>query len=416
MKEFNVLSHVGADPEFAFFDILEKRFVPAHSLGVPSREEKEKVGGRVFRDGFSVELNPHPWQCIGLGTQQIARLLRDTERKYGDNRYVLRAPASLDLSVEAALGLNPPVDVLGVGCSPFFNAYEEWGQALTAPWNPLEMGLRMFSGHLHFSSLDAHDPKMVMSRLRALDIAVGLPLTYIFQDEPEVFARRRFYGRAGEYRLQRYPDAIGLEYRTPDATLFRHPALAALFIAIARECIESPERVHNIVREHLGAVEGELDRAVQIAINTGRGLEELLLPRYFHGFTCRVPRIESHQSVVEWGQRYDSVEAELWKNRGVSEIFPQVSFVKHSRECAQRMADWTKANPKPNFLYSGATTGWASGEAMKVLRRLRAENFGPEIEPLTLPPFSIAMDGHFHNSWPQYPLAVWSGEFDGVEV
>lgn len=368
---------LGADPEF----LLTQRGEPvaAYAVGIPDRNSKKDYGvrgeaGRFFRDGFGLELNPTPFNCIqmllfytGEGLKEVAKLSQAEPR----------AVAAISPSLSVSLGENPPSDVLSVGCNPSFNVYEGWGQPLTAPWSPLTHELRMFSGHLHFSMPTAvgmlHNEDFVTDRIRALDLVLGVVHTYIFQDERDVFERRVFYGRAGEYRLQNYGNGKkGIEYRTPDATLFRSIPIAALLIALARSAFLDPRSVLEQAQRELGLQGKDLDVRLRLAIDTGEGLESLLLSSYHHGL-------------------------------GV-----------------------------PNF-----GTGTITSDTVRKLREQRERLFPPTMQPLDVSGrkrlgegWSGGMDGyssvqawfqagspHYH-SWPQYPLyhPEWREVLNGATV
>lgn len=378
---------MGADPEFVVIDQAGNP-QPAHVAGIQSQEEMRKAKSeawpgalQVFRDGYGAEFNPRASNCIGLILTNLARILRGAEERLPGG-WGLRAPAAV-LVDHIQVMRDAPADVQQVGCNPSYNAYGAWGDAQSAQWLPQINPERMFSGHLHFSGLvneyscntDTHNPAAVVERLRLLDLLVGVPMTYIFQDEKEVFIRRQFYGLAGEYRLPKYQyDAAGMEWRTPDATIWRHPAIAALIMGMAREVVRKPGVARQRVEKHFGQKLEDLGGRVQVAINKGEGLKELLMPEYFTA-------LAQHKS--GFAAPYARIDA----------------------------------------------------KTLITLRDLRAEFFGPELAPLGTNFFSEYPDGRekaaavtkydigvdhspWHPTWPQYPLMMpsWKKYFNNCRV
>jgi hypothetical protein len=370
--------YLGADPEFVVVG-ADGRPMPAHRAGVLDRETMKQQNLPCFRDGYGAEFNPRPSDCIGLLMNHVRELTREASKRLHGGAAGFRAPAAVLVDPEESLS-DAPGDVQQVGCHPSFNIYETWGEPLTAPWAPQVSPLRMFAGHVHFDCPQSlHAEAEVRPRLRALDILMGIPLTYIFQDEPEVFMRREFYGRAGEFRLQTYSDrAFGIEYRTPDATLWRHPAVCALLLNLGRRAFLEPFFVIKTAEQEFGLKGADLDKAVQTAINTGRGLDELLLPSY--------------------------------------------------------TTNWKKTDGNGGLVSHGRV----SREAIQKLRKIRPRFFGPETKILEddffLPPNGETQLGPFtvgsarirpdtahltlQRSWPDFPLFFpgWREEFTGLEV
>lgn len=285
---------IGADPEFAVWH-PERGYLPAHAVGVPDRHHKleftqkdlwgfgwnlnDPRSGKIFRDGFGLELNTYPFTCIGNLLENIKKILARTRDALNLSAHgmQLRAPASIEVDLASALA-EAPKDVVEVGCSPSFNIYKGWGEKQFGMWNPTDNPVRMFAGHLHFSpaqyeGLNFTKREDVERSVRALDYYVGIPLTYIFADEPETFRRRVFYGQAGEYRLPPH----GLEWRTPGAEIWRHQAITALAMALSRYALTHSRAIMDEAVTRFGK---EFDGLVQRAINTGDGLEDMLKPIY----------------------------------------------------------------------------------------------------------------------------------------
>src|SRR5207245_3662281 len=105
------------------------------------------------------------------------------------------------------------------------------------------------------------------------ELFVGVPLSFLL-DSPEQYMRRQYYGKAGEFRFQTYNkssdnDTVGIEYRTLGPEVWRHPATASLALGVMRQ-------LANGFTEAKGQWDKNVEPAVQEAINTGKGLTELV--------------------------------------------------------------------------------------------------------------------------------------------
>lgn len=338
---------LGSDPEFAFFD-PEKGYIPAHAVGIPDRDNKGIPPGgygKYFRDGFGLEVNPHPAWCVGNHLSYAKRVMREalTYARKSHPNLQLRAPSAIDVDLEKVF-IDAPADVAEVGCSPSLNIYKEWGEKQYGMWNPRIHAIRMFAGHLHFTGMGpkAHTREWVEPAIRVLDWLVGVPLTYIFQDEPEVFRRREFYGQAGEYRLQTHVGAggigiPGIEYRTPGVELWRHQAVTALFAGIARLALDY-NGVENYSAELIKLYGEEFDERVQIAINTGKGIDDML-------------RSEYHSP---WGRpvKKEMIKA-LRENKEKLEFGPEAVFTDQMQECHYAWPNY----PEQDYIWQTALKG-----------------------------------------------------------
>ena len=112
--------------------------------------------------------------------------------------------------------------------------------------------------------------KSVRAWVLLMDQYVGIPLTRIY-NEPMTYARRQYYGRAGEFRLQNYEGGIaGIEYRVPGPQIWNNTAVALMAFGVGRTLLERFTKCGG----------GELHprENVRCAINTGVGLEKVFKP------------------------------------------------------------------------------------------------------------------------------------------
>lgn len=301
------MTTLGCDPEFTILDDKGNP-VPAHSIGIPSKEEgalKKQVGGyggtsycdgSAFRDGYNVEINVKSGTCRAMMSCSVRETIKHLVLPRLPAGYTITAKAAFRVALDALE--SAPQDVKMFGCSPSLCAYT--GQekrvildAATHPW-------RYAGGHLHFGTVvywkgnpletAIADPANHRLLIKMLDMFVGVPLAVIYNDDAQ-WERRKVYGQAGEYRAPVYvpfkgdeatrrPDmvaTVGVEYRVPPPELFNHHAVVTLFTGVARQVISDFKRLSKKWDEGV-------EEAVRAAVNTGDGAEALIpacVPGYY---------------------------------------------------------------------------------------------------------------------------------------
>lgn len=265
----------GTDSEWGIRN-RKGRPVPAH-LFFPGKDDKLEVPvkqrglGYLFRDGYNLEINVPPSHCPSVIVDSVNVMLQEARKHMGSHYRLSPKPAYLiDLS-----GLkNAPYDVQQFGCEPVMDAYleEERSVNLDGTTHPL----RYCGSHFHFSI----KPQNAMPRwmgsfqdvclfTRMLDARIGVALSLLHKS-PGMFARRKHYGLAGEFRLQRYsPTKQGIEYRVPTSEVWNDSSIAMLIMRLGRDTIlqfKSLKKSWDRKREPL----------IKRAINTGIGLKEQL--------------------------------------------------------------------------------------------------------------------------------------------
>jgi hypothetical protein len=221
---------IGTDPEF-FIIGPGGRPVPAHRF-FPSKTEKLRAGNALlFRDGYALEINvpPREQPYVLLSDVEMA-LKAATALLPAGHKLVARPAVRINLRKDMA---DAPEDVRYFGCDPSWCAYTgaQKVPAITAMRHPW----RYAGSHMHFSINEEEQKKKEWAWMknreahrwfiRLMDQFVGYMLTLRSFTALDAL-RRRYYGGAGEYRPQEYPDgSVGLEYRTPsgplDAGMFR---------------------------------------------------------------------------------------------------------------------------------------------------------------------------------------------------
>lgn len=266
----------GTDPEYLIVD-NKNQPVPAHLFFPGSKDAKwycpikGRGLGSLFRDGYALELNVPPSNCRSVLTDNV-RFMLSKAKKFLPRGYRLVPAPAWPIRLSSLRGA--PSDVQQFGCDPAFDAYtgEERRIELDGERHPY----RYAGGHLHFS-VDPVPTWMknfgsVRMFVKYLDLYVGLPLTHLYHDPP-TFLRRRFYGRAGEFRLQNYPDhSAGVEYRVPDPRVWNHQAVAMMALGIGRDLLRQ-------FRQRVPLRLPVSEVALQRAINEGDNIAQLLRTR-----------------------------------------------------------------------------------------------------------------------------------------
>lgn len=232
----------GSDHELGIFD-AKGRSIPAHRRGFPHKDAKPPLQGtygKLIRDGWNVEFNPLPGDCRETFAYYVLSLVASGARMLCKGE-VFRPVPAYEIDIDDLE--NAPEDVTIAGCDKSWNAYTE---KESAPEVDLRAtNIRCAGGHMHFStsgvpnspynrsSLWLQDPKKVFRYVKMLDRFPGLISTYIFGSDLAGI-RRRFYGKAGEFRYQKYKGAFGLEYRTPGPEIFSTVPMMSLHYGLMR--------------------------------------------------------------------------------------------------------------------------------------------------------------------------------------
>lgn len=218
----------GADPEiFAIdaagdvipaFEFLPGKANPVNYFPVPTYTEPSTS---AFYDGFQAEFTIKPSTCHGYVTDHVRyglQLVLKEARKYN--------PAAR-LSIDSVLPITKEMlakagkEYVKLGCAPSRNAYHEEPLAVPAAE---ELEMRFAGAHMHFggTSIPAERVDDIVKFMDAVAgvAMVGMGEGYTCPD------RRKYYGRAGEYRFHYQGPASTprLEYRVPDTVLLSHPA------------------------------------------------------------------------------------------------------------------------------------------------------------------------------------------------
>lgn len=203
---------VGSDIE-CFVVNKENQVVSAIGLlGGTKEAPRTTTHGWVQEDNVLAEFNINPATSSKEFANNISNVVGDLINILPDG-WSVRFDPSNEMTIEQ---LSHPLAMIA-GCEPDYDAYEVTWDSKRQHWvsksNPAPdietTPLRTAGGHIHIS----WDIKLIQEQfamIRAMDMYVGLPSLLLDNDTE----RRKLYGKAGAYRLKRYGDVYGVEWRT----------------------------------------------------------------------------------------------------------------------------------------------------------------------------------------------------------
>lgn len=212
-KKLNLLGGVfptlGMDPEFFFVKegkvIGAEKVIPENGLiqqGSPSR-------GKIIIDGVQGELNLLTFGCREAGAQYISNVFYALNEHLKKNHpdVSIKIAQTMEVTKDELDSLSPKNKVFG--CDQSFNAYN--AVSMLEGIDPSKYLKRSCGGHIHMG-IDSLYVKRIYggfeNLVKLMDIIVGNTSVLIDRDSGNR-ERRKFYGKAGEYRLPKH----GLEYR-----------------------------------------------------------------------------------------------------------------------------------------------------------------------------------------------------------
>lgn len=233
VKISGVSATLGSDPEF--FITQNGRVIGSEKILPPKGYESPSGYGKVIRDGIQAEINTKSgYGCRESHITVLCTILNDLRiRHFVDLNQKAGKDLLLGIDLDRSIvdiddeewnSLSPDSKILG--CQPSLNIYDD-SLIVGAPDN---LRMRSAGGHIHFDlrSLTTFD-QHVQILIKVCDILLGIP-SVLLDREPRMAERRRFYGRAGEYRTPPY----GAEYRTLSNFWLREYRLAHLFQGLAK--------------------------------------------------------------------------------------------------------------------------------------------------------------------------------------
>ncbi len=251
---------LGSDPELLMFDKEKKKIVS--SIPILKRDKHNPIqlagGVKLYADNVLAEIAHPPVQSSEEAVSMFKMIFASVREHLG-SRYSLVAQAAHVYGQEE-LG-ERTINHLGeednpawaTGCNPNNDAYMEREN----PKVDFRDGLRTGSFHIHLGheKLVTMDDKAAAVKL--LDIMVGCP-SVIFDKDPTGLQRRRYYGRAGEFRSTPY----GIEWRvlgnyplrTPDMTKLVFDLVAHAAAHIEAGTVKDVLSIKNIQSQAQSAI------------------------------------------------------------------------------------------------------------------------------------------------------------------
>jgi len=266
----------GADPEAFIFD-EDGKAVPSWKY-FPDKYNKVSVWSsddriKVFHDGAAVEFNGPASDSIEGLTTWMRKALIGTQ-VYLPERYTIRRTPTI--TIDKDFMKEAPPDCMVFGCDPAWNAWE--GKMSAVEIDATTHPERYAGGHMQMSvSVDSKDTtagwmfdqEACLEAIKHLDLWLGLPLTVI-SASPETFQRRKYYGKAGEFRFQDYNGEFrGLEYRVPGPEVWASTETAT-------RAFKAMHHILNNFKEARKSWDTRAEEDIRNAIDTGEGAAKLL--------------------------------------------------------------------------------------------------------------------------------------------
>lgn len=216
---------IGSDPEVFLVDATGT-VIPAWKY-LERKPKVALVGGQdVFWDGAQAEFTVIPATCheqIGASIRDGLRKVLAAGRKF-DPKCRLTSASVLDLP--QAMLKEADDEHVALGCAPSQNAYPA-SEPINVP-DPRMLSCRFAGCHIHMGYTKIDEPGAIRI-VKAIDAIFGVISVSMFQglEDPR---RRRFYGKAGEFRMPKH----GIEYRVPSSALLCHPVAMHVAFDLAR--------------------------------------------------------------------------------------------------------------------------------------------------------------------------------------
>lgn len=241
---------LGADPELMLKDDTQGRIVNA--LSVIGRDKDDPVvlpcGEKYYADNVLFEFSVKPADTASKAADNVGISLREAASLLPDHSFVAQSAHVFDSDQ-----LTSP-SAWQIGCTPSFNA---WTEAVT-PAAKYDNNLRTGSFHVHIGHDGLGKLKDKLLYVRLLDIYLGCA-SVLFDKDSSVYARRKLYGKAGEFR----PTPYGLEYRVLGNYALRNRKLTEFVFNLAAWVVLASKDEAIKVVNRIGSIHP------QVAINEG---------------------------------------------------------------------------------------------------------------------------------------------------
>lgn len=236
---------LGGDPEFFIVDKTDNTPIPASMVLQHDKRSKTPA----FYDGLCAEINFEASTCRqGIGENIKNSMYRLIDRLKEINRQdssSIREGQKLNLDLSFSPTIKFTEEMFSkledsqkeFGCDPCVNIYGADRLYLDGSTTLDRFG----GGHIHMSIVNTNNrPAKTILHTRVyeliylMDLIVGLPLVILSSEPEKEAARRKMYGKAGDFRFQEW----GVEYRTPSCSYYRHPSLVSLIFGLTKGVVK----------------------------------------------------------------------------------------------------------------------------------------------------------------------------------
>lgn len=216
---------------------LDTELVVATKRGVLYPHVAKIAQERTSTDGqFDWHGDGYAWElCVAPAAEpegivvNVANGLVDLYRSWG----IRHAVGPSMYMVQKNAYRNAPAEVRRLGCMPSFNLYAQPGRPSGLPGQ-----LRTTGCHIHVSSPEI-DKENYVRIIKWADLIVGATWSYLSSETAfDERMRRKYYGKAGEYRVRFYDEnatLFGVEYRTLPGAVLHHPEYLELMLHLMSE-------------------------------------------------------------------------------------------------------------------------------------------------------------------------------------
>lgn len=215
--KFKHLSNIsfGSDPETMIFNRKLNKIVSAIPVLKNDKNNPIKLEScKIYADNTLLEAAFAPSQTKEEFVNTFRNVFKNIKNYLGED-FELKPQAA---HVYDATELQDR-QAWEIGCSPNYDAYRESANEM----NGFTDGLRTASCHIHLGNEKLKDCATRIAAIKLLDVFLGCG-SVIFDKDPSSLDRRRYYGRAGEFR----PTTYGLEYRPLSPYVLNSPKLIEL--------------------------------------------------------------------------------------------------------------------------------------------------------------------------------------------
>lgn len=225
---------LGSDPELMLLDIDQEKIVS--SIRVLGKTKKNPIelgdGAKMYSDNVLAEAAFNPAESPESLVEKFRAVFGKMKENLGP-KYDLVAQASHVYSEDE---LKHEIEFDGekytawrIGCDPNFDVYNRCQNNI----NKFTDGQRTGSFHIHIGNANyKNDPEGLLMNIpskeeaiKLMDVFVGCS-SIIFDKDETAPLRRKYYGKAGEFR----PTAYGVEYRSLGNYALRTPELTKLVL------------------------------------------------------------------------------------------------------------------------------------------------------------------------------------------